>query len=243
MKLNCDMGEGFGSCEIGQDKQIMPFIDMANIACGFHASDPHIMHHTIALAVEHKVIIGAHPGYPDLAGFGRTAMSFSATELQNIILYQIGALQALCHVHKAVVSYVKPHGALYHQMMSDLDVFTTIVKAISLVEQQPTLMIMATQHRQSYVTIANQYGVSLLFEAFCDRAYSDEGLLQSRSIKGAVYDQLTTIEKQATQLIQQQSVTTASGKILSVNADTLCVHGDSTLALASIQKIRGLLAL
>lgn len=242
MKLNCDMGESFGSWKMGRDAEVMPHVDMANIACGFHASDPQTMQQTVALAVANNVTIGAHPGYPDLLGFGRKEMKFSFDELVNIVLYQVGALQAICAANNTQVSYVKPHGALYNVMMCDLDVFNAMIKAVSLLESDIPLMIMATANHQEYSDIANTANVSLLFEAFCDRAYTDEGSLQPRQMEGAVYHDLDSIVKQATQMIQDNSVTTCSGRTLTIKADTICIHGDGDLALPSVQTIKNVLA-
>lgn len=241
MKLNCDMGESFGVWPMGADAAVMPYIDMANIACGFHASDPQVMSKTIALAVSHGVTIGAHPGYPDLLGFGRQAMSFTSEELINITLYQVGALQALCHAQGTRVSYVKTHGALYNTMMADMSVYTALVKAVALIDGDVSLMVMAVPQAQKYRDIAEAYGVTLLLEAFCDRAYTHEGFLQSRQVDGAVYDNLDRIMTQAKGLIDHQQVLTHTGQTLDVVADTLCIHGDGNLAVDSAHAIRQLL--
>jgi UPF0271 protein len=245
MKLNCDLGDSFGTWTLGCDAEIMPYVDMSNIACGFHASDPQVMARTVALSVQHNVAIGAHPGYPDLQGFGRKAMAFSFAELVNITLYQIGALQAICAANNTSVSYVKPHGALYNTMMQDIDVYRAVLTAVSTVNPKIPLMIMATAETsanyQAYVELAKQLTVPLLFEAFCDRVYTDEGALQSRQIKGAVYNNIDSIVDQATQLITQHSVTSCTGKILSVKADSICIHGDGALALLSVKRIRDIL--
>ncbi|MGS2717968.1 5-oxoprolinase subunit PxpA [Eionea flava] len=246
MKLNCDMGESFGAWHLGNDTQIMPYIDMSNIACGFHASDPQVMAQTIKLAQQHDVAIGAHPGYPDLQGFGRKAMLFTFDELVNIVVYQVGALQALCAANNVSVSYVKPHGALYNTMMTDSEVYRAVLTAVASISPTTPLMIMATDEAstqyQQYTMLAQTMCVPLLFEAFCDRAYTDEGLLQSRKIDGAVYDDVERIVSQAEQLIAQQSVTSCTGKKLKVKADSLCIHGDGALALPSVKRIREILA-
>jgi UPF0271 protein len=230
---------------MGSDTDIMPYVDMSNIACGFHASDPQVMARTVALAVQHNVAIGAHPGYPDLQGFGRKEMTFSFGELVNITLYQIGALQAICAANNTSVSYVKPHGALYNTMMRDITVFRAVLTAVSTVKPSIPLMIMATAEtsasHQAYVALAQDLGVPLLFEAFCDRAYTDEGALESRQIKGAVYDDIDRIVNQATQLITQQSVISYNGNVLPVKADSICIHGDGELALLSVKRIRDVL--
>lgn len=240
IKLNCDMGEGFGAWSMGADETIMPFIDMTNIACGFHAGDPQIMDRTVALAVEHNVMIGAHPGYPDLLGFGRKPISFSENEITNIVLYQVGALQGVCSRHRAEVNYIKPHGALYNVMMLDLNVFAAIVKAASTLKLP--LMIMATPDNHKHIELAQSLGVSLLLEAFCDRAYTSEGHLQSRQEEGAVHQSLELIIHQARQIIEQQTVNTTSGKELPLKADSLCIHGDNHLALASVKELKKILS-
>ena len=235
------MGEGFGVWSMGADAELMPYIDMANIACGFHASDPQIMSRTVALAVEHQVSIGAHPSYPDLLGFGRRKMSLSATEIENIILYQVGALQAICIAQGASLAYVKPHGALYNTMMEDEIVYTAVLSAMRALKLDVPLMVMANQNSELFMEKAQAFNVRLLFEAFCDRAYNDSGHLQSRAQEGAVYDCVERIHQQAKQLITQQSVTTVSGRVLNIQADTLCIHGDSPLAVDAVKSIRSLL--
>jgi len=250
MKLNCDMGESFGAWKIGADAEIMPYVDMSNIACGFHASDPQIMSHTVELAVRHNVTVGAHPGYPDLAGFGRKEMVFSGDEIVNIVLYQVGALQAICRAHHTTVDYIKPHGALYNTMMRDRNVYQALLKAVAILSSTSTstiapaipLMIMATPDHLEYKKMADEYGVTLLFEAFCDRVYTDEGLLQPRHIDGAVHQNIDTIVSQAKKLIIDQAVSTCTGSSLSVNADTLCIHGDGALAIESANRIRDILS-
>ena len=233
------MGEGVSPPDT--DAQIMPFVHQSNIACGFHASDPQIMYHTIALAVNHQVSIGAHPGYPDRANFGRKKMQMSEQEIINMVQYQVGALKALCHAQRAKVNYIKPHGALYNTMMQDHTVFVALLKAASNFSPTLPLMMMATVNNEPYEALAKEYGVSLIFEAFCDRAYTDEGQLQSRAEEGAVYSSLDKIITQAKQLIEQQSLTTVTGKILQIKADTLCIHGDGALAIDSVRAIRELL--
>ena len=234
------MGESFGAWPMGADEAIMPYIDMANIACGFHAGDPQIMDKTVALAVEHNVTIGAHPGYPDLLGFGRKVLSFSESEITNIVLYQVGALQGICTQHKAELAYIKPHGALYNVMMRDITVFSAIVKAAAFVKLP--LMIMATPDNHKHIELAQSLGVDLWFEGFCDRAYTENGHLQSRQEQGAVHQTLELIIEQAQQIIEQQTVKTTSGKNLPLKADSLCIHGDSHLALASVKALREVLS-
>ena len=143
IKLNCDMGESFGIWKMGLDEEIMPYIDMANLACGFHASDALTMNKSVLLAKKNNVTIGAHPGYQDLVGFGRRSMSCSDEEISSLVLYQMGALSAFCKAHETCVSYVKPHGGLYHDMMNKENVFKSILSAISSYDKSIKLMILS----------------------------------------------------------------------------------------------------
>lgn len=234
--LNCDMGESFGAWTMGDDEQVMPWIDMANIACGFHASDPHVMSRTIDLAIEHEVMIGAHPSYPDLQGFGRRAMAFTEQEISELLIYQIGALKALCESKNTRLDYVKPHGALYHDMMNQPDVFRAVVDAVSCFNVP--LMIMATSNNQEFLDIADLYDVPLLFEAFADRTYQGNGRLMPRTEKGSVLAKEEDIINQVKQIARYGKVTSADGFVIPMEADTLCVHGDNKDAIALIEKIR-----
>ncbi|MBF2937145.1 LamB/YcsF family protein, partial [Pseudomonas aeruginosa] len=143
--LNCDIGESFGAWSMGLDAEVMPLIDCANIACGFHAGDPGTMRRTVALAVEHGVRIGAHPGYPDLVGFGRRSLACSAQEVEDLLLYQIGALDGLCRAQGERVRYVKPHGALYQDMMRDPAILAAVLRALAAYDRTLPLMLMSTR--------------------------------------------------------------------------------------------------
>ncbi len=223
MKLNCDMGESFGNYTIGADSEVMPHIDMANIACGMHASDPDVMDKTIALAVKHGVTIGAHPGYPDLQGFGRRDMSLSPREIKNLVIYQVGALSAFCSLHNTRLSYIKPHGALYHAMMNKTEVLDALLQAASQFSLK--LMLLATAGWQKHQEHAAQYGVKLLLEGFVDRGYEDDGSLVCRSKPGALLEEQEMIER-VRLLCSNQPMRSISGKELRFPIDTLCVHGD-----------------
>lgn len=238
IKLNCDLGESYGAWKMGTDEQIMPYIDMANVACGFHASDPFIMDKTVKLAIQNNVIIGAHPGYPDLLGFGRRDMSFSSDEITQLVLYQVGALQAICEAKGARVEYVKPHGALYNTMMKDRSQLTAIIEAVASLKDSIPLMILANADAEENKQLAEKHSVSLLFEAFADRRYADDGNLLSRSIEGSVLEDDKAVKDQIQMLITDKQVTSVSGNTLSIEADTLCVHGDNAHALESVKNIR-----
>ncbi len=241
MKLNCDMGESFGNWKMGNDAEIMPYVDMANIACGFHASDPLHMLKTVELAAQHDVTIGAHPGYPDLLGFGRREMKFSSTELSSFIIYQVGALQAACRANGTQVSYVKPHGAMYNLMMKDMAVFTAILKGMSRLQSDLPLLVLLSENKQEVEELAGKHAVPLMFEAFCDRAYGDDGNLVPRTEKNSVLETDEDIERRIKELVIDKMVTTSNGKKLAIDADTICVHGDHANALESIKKVRGLI--
>ncbi len=223
MRLNCDMGESFGNYTIGADSAVMPYIDMANIACGMHASDPDVMDATIALAAKHNVIIGAHPGYPDMQGFGRRDMSLSPEEIRNLVIYQVGALSGFCLLHNTQVSYIKPHGALYHAMMNNpkvMDSLLSVAQQFSL-----KLMLLATARWQEYKQQADQYGVELLLEGFVDRGYEDDGSLVHRSKPGALLEEQEMM-KRVKDLCSNVPIRSINGHELHFPVDTLCVHGD-----------------
>ena len=242
MKLNCDLGESFGAWSMPVESAIMAEIDQANIACGFHAGDPLVMKQAIRLAKQHDVVIGAHPAYPDLQGFGRRSMAIAADELNAMIQYQVSALSGMAKVCGANVSYVKPHGALYNDMMKDTGIRRSIMQSIADINAQSSqdplaLMVQATAKNDLIKKEAKEFGLQLYFEAFSDRRYADDGLLQSRNIEGAVLEEKEALI-QAEQLIESGTVTTASGNTLKLEADSLCVHGDTLGAVSIAQRIR-----
>jgi UPF0271 protein len=238
MKLNCDMGEAFGAWKMGLDDKIMPYVDQANIACGFHASDPLTMAKTVALAKQYNVSIGAHPGYPDLVGFGRRNMDIAPAELKAIIQYQVGALKGICESQNTRIDYVKPHGAMYNQMMSDFTKLETVMQAVSEMDPSLALMVMAIPEVEQVKALAEKYQLTLYFEAFSDRLYSDQGRLTPRKQANAVHQTFELIEEQVLQLSQQGTLTTESGQSLAVHANTICVHGDGSHAVEAVKRIR-----
>ncbi len=240
MLLNCDLGESFGAWKMGLDEHVMPHIDMANVACGFHAGDPDVLAQTLKLVNTHQVTLGAHPSYPDRQGFGRRSMQLSEQEIINALHYQIAATEGMAKVQGLTLNYVKPHGALYNDMMKSQRILSCVIKAISHYPSELKLMVLATAQQASHQQLADDYNVSLIFEAFADRLYTDEGLLTPRSEAGAVHDK-SALLAQVKQLHQQGSVTTASGKSLALRADTLCVHGDNEASIALIEEIRNVI--
>jgi len=239
MQLNCDLGESYGSWIMGLDAQVMPHIDQANIACGFHAGDPVTMAKILTLAAQHGVTIGAHPAYPDLVGFGRRSMNLSAEEIIASMHYQIAALEGMAHCQQLHVSYVKPHGALYNDMMARVEVRSAIMQAVASYHRPIALMLQATPERDSHRREADDLGLVVLFEAFADRCYDDDGKLLSRSKPGAVHDRDKMLA-QVEQLQREGTVTTVSGKVIELHADTLCVHGDNPEGVQAIEAIRAL---
>ncbi|HIP50912.1 MAG TPA: 5-oxoprolinase subunit PxpA [Campylobacterales bacterium] len=237
IKLNCDMGEGFGAYSMGLDEKIMPYIQMANLACGFHASDPVTMHKSIKLCKEHNIEIGCHPSYPDLVGFGRREMSCTDEEIVSFILYQLGALSALCKSYDVKVTYLKPHGALYNSMMKDENIFRAIAKAISKFDSNLKLMVLSSGKNDDYALIAQKYNIELLYEVFADRAYTQEGTLLSRAEENAVITDKEQVIKRTKLLMKKGVIKTIEGKKLKLKVDALCVHGDNKSALKLIKSL------
>ena len=239
MLLNCDLGESYGSWTMGLDAEVMPHIDQANIACGFHGGDPLTIRKTLALAAEHGVTIGAHPAYPDLVGFGRRPMNLSADEIIANLHYQVAALEGMASSQGLVLDYVKPHGALYNDMMAKVEVRAAIMQAIASYHRPVALMLQATPEAREHGAEADSFGVELLFEAFADRCYDDDGKLLSRRKPGAVHSGERMLA-QVEQLQRDGTVTTIGGKVIELQADTLCVHGDNLEGVKAIQAIRAL---
>jgi len=238
--LNCDMGEGFGPWKMGDDAALMPLISSANIACGYHAGDPVVMRDTVQLALAHGVAIGAHPGYPDLQGFGRRNLSMSADEVYAMVLYQIGALQAIIHAEGGVLHHVKPHGALYNAAAKQRELAEAIVKAVCKIQQ--TDLFLYGLSGSVLLEVAEAHGLRVCREAFCDRSYQNDGSLTQRNLPGAVIDNPEAAAKRALQLAKQQSIETIDQKLIAVPCDTICIHGDGGNAVAVARVVRTLLS-
>jgi len=236
LTLNCDMGEGFGPWSMSDDASIMPLIDAANIACGGHAGDPSTMRQCVELARRHKTEIGAHVSYPDMQGFGRRAMDISGQALIDLIHYQLGALDGIARAHSTRVSYVKPHGALYHAMLDDPAIMNDIMRAVSSWHADLELVVLATPRDRKTVQLSVEHGLTLRYEAFADRGYTSRGLLLGRDKPGALLD-AEEAAKQAV-AISQNKLRTPRGKRIPVNADTLCVHSDTPGSAKMIRTIR-----
>jgi UPF0271 protein len=237
LMLNCDLGESYGSWKMGRDDEVMPHIDQANIACGFHGGDPLVMEKTLAMAKQNDVMVGAHPAYPDLVGFGRRPMQCSADEISAFMHYQIAALEGMAKIQGLELAYVKPHGALYNDMMARDAVRAPIMKAIADFHMPVRLMLQATPQADQHRNEAADYGIELWFEAFADRCYDDDGKLLSRARPGAVHTREKMLA-QVEQICRQGTVTTVSGETLELQPDTLCVHGDNDEGISAIKEIR-----
>jgi UPF0271 protein len=241
MLLNCDIGESYGAWSMGLDDQVMPYVDQANIACGFHAGDPLTMYNTVRLALQYGVMLGAHPSYPDLQGFGRRSMACQPEETYAMVLYQTGALGQIAGAQGGSLSYVKPHGALYNDMMRDESVLRAVLKALRDSPQDLALMAMTTTDNQVLKMLCTEYGVRLFLEAFADRAYDEYGYLVPRSQANAVHHDSNTIVAQAVAFSRSEAVQSVNGTPLYMEADTLCVHGDNPESVAAVRAIRAAL--
>jgi UPF0271 protein len=233
--LNCDLGESFGPYRIGNDEALMGLITSANIACGYHAGDPSVMDRTVRLAVEHGVAIGAHPGFPDLVGFGRRPMRMDPEEIENDVLYQVGALAAFAHAAGSALAHVKPHGALYNMAAADIEVARAIARAVR--RAGPNLILVGLAG-SALIAAAEEAGLCAASEGFADRAYEVNGTLRSRHLPGAVLHSPDAAAKQALQIARDGSVTSHSGQRVPLRVDTLCIHGDNPRAVEIVQAIR-----
>lgn len=233
--LNCDMGESFGVYKLGCDEAAMPLIASANVACGFHASDPGNMLKTVRLAKKYGVAVGAHPSYPDLAGFGRRFMAASPEEIYADVLYQIGALWAVCRSEGITLQHVKAHGALYNAAEKDITVGIAIAEAIKAVDSQ---IYMVCLGNSIMTEAARKVGVAYVEEAFADRAYTNDGHLVSRKLPGSVIHDVETVAERVLMMVRDKTVVSIDGTPVPIKADTICVHGDTPGAVDMIQAIR-----
>lgn len=222
--LNCDLGESFGRYTLGEDAALMPVISSANIACGLHAGDPTVMAQTVALAVEAGVAIGAHPGYPDLQGFGRRILELTLAELEAFTLYQIGALAAFTRAHGVPLVHVKPHGALYNVVARDTARAAAFVRAVAAFDRQ---LIVVTLPASALAQAAQQAGLRVAREGFADRAYRPDGTLVPRSEPGAVIHDPARVAARAVQMVTHGTVEASNGETIRLPIETLCLHGDT----------------
>jgi 5-oxoprolinase (ATP-hydrolysing) subunit A len=237
--LNCDMGESFGTYRLGDDEALMPLITSANVACGFHAGDPLVLERTVRLAQAHAVAVGAHPGYPDLSGFGRRDMALSPKEIEAAVLYQIGAVAAFCRAFGLPLVHVKAHGALYNAAARDPGIARAIARSIARFDRNLIMLGLASSPAMAEAAAAE--GLRYAREAFADRMYNPDGTLQARSVPGSLIIDPAAVGEQAVQ-IARGSVVASNGASLPIQAETLCLHGDNPSAVANARAVRSALA-
>lgn len=233
--LNCDLGESFGNYKIGMDEDVIPLITSANVACGYHASDPVVMDRTLKMAKQAGIQVGAHPGFPDLMGFGRRNLAVSPAEAKSYTLYQLGALDAFCRVNDVRMQHVKPHGAFYNMAAKDYDLAHAICEAIK--EFNPELIVLALAGGQ-LEKAGKDLGLRTASEFFADRAYEEDGTLVSRRKEGAVITDEREAIARTVRMIKEGKLTAASGKDIDIRGESICVHGDNAKALTFVKKIR-----
>jgi UPF0271 protein len=222
--LNCDTGESFGRYTLGDDAAMLDVVTSANIACGLHAGDPLVMQRTVEMAAARGVAVGAHPGYPDLQGFGRRAMALSAEELTSFLIYQLGALAGFAAAAGVPLVHVKPHGTLYNIAAEDASVATTIVNAIASYDRR---LIVVTLPESALAFAAKSEGLRVAHEGFADRAYQEDGTLVPRNQTGAVIHDPDLAAARAVQMVTENTIETITGRTIPLRLDTLCVHGDT----------------
>lgn len=236
--LNSDLGESFGRYRIPGDEEIIPLVTSANVACGYHASDPVVMEKTVALAAARGVAVGAHPGFPDLMGFGRREMDVSPAEAKAYTRYQLGALDAFCRANGVKMQHVKPHGAMYNMAARSYELSRAICEAIREFDDG---LIVLTLYGGETVRAAQDLGLRVAREVFADRAYEDDGSLVSRRKPGAMIEDEDEAIRRVLRMVTEGTVRTITGKDIPIRADSVCVHGDGAKALAFTARIRAAL--
>lgn len=233
--MNSDLGESFGAYKIGCDDKVIPLISSANVACGWHAGDSGVMAKTVRLAAEAGIAVGAHPGYPDLVGFGRRNMNVSPADMKTYIMYQVGALNAFCKAEGIAMQHVKPHGAMYNMAAKDAKLADAICEGIAKVDDGLILMGLSGSEMQRS---AEKYGLRFASEVFADRAYEEDGSLVARTKPGAVITDENEAVSRVVEMVKYSTVTALTGKKIEIKADSVCVHGDNEHALLFVEKIR-----
>ncbi|HEX6818493.1 MAG TPA: 5-oxoprolinase subunit PxpA [Ktedonobacterales bacterium] len=236
--LNSDMGESFGAYILGHDAALLDFVSSANIACGFHGGDPRVMAATVALACEKGVAVGAHPSYPDLVGFGRREMAVSPQEAYDDLLYQLGALYAFCRAAGIPLQHVKPHGAIYNRAAVDEPLADALARAVAAFDHD---LILVGLPNAATERAARTVGIPYAREAFADRAYNPDGTLASRKLPGAVISDPAEVARRAVAMVTQGRVRTVGGDEIALEAQTLCIHGDTPGAPGLARMVRSAL--
>ena len=235
LNLNSDLGESFGPWKMGSDDAMLTIVNSANVACGYHGGDPTVMLKTVALARDNGVSVGAHPGYPDLQGFGRRRMDISEGELEAMLIYQIGALQACCQAQGLCLTHVKAHGALYNIAGTDRKVADVIVRAVQRVDPKLILLAAAASHS---VLVARERKLPVVEEVFADRAYLDDGNLVPRTQANAMIHGAKASLAHVMRMVEEQALVSVNGKRIPVKPQSICVHGDNAEAVATAKALR-----
>ncbi|MGV2620570.1 UNVERIFIED_CONTAM: LamB/YcsF family protein [Halobacillus marinus] len=236
--LNCDMGESFGAYKMGQDEEILTYVTSANIACGYHAGDPSTMRETVKKAAANGVGIGAHPGLPDLQGFGRRPMDLSPAEAYDLVVYQIGALQGFVHAEGEKLQHVKPHGALYNMAAKDKTLAEAIAKAVRDVD---TGLLLYGLAGSELIAAGRTYNLPTASEVFSDRTYQEDGSLTSRRLPDALITDRKLAVDQVIRMIKENKVHTMQNVDIDIQAQTICIHGDGAHAVEFAKYITGAL--
>jgi len=236
--INSDVGESFGVYKLGLDEEVIPQITSANIACGFHGGDPGVMRKTICLAKSYGVEVGAHPGFPDLMGFGRRNIDATLEEIQDYVVYQTGALMAFALSQGIRLQHVKAHGGLYNMAAANHRIMEAIAESVAKIDRELILLVLASSRRDPLLEIGRRHGIRIAFEAFADRSYQKDGSLVSRREKGAVIEDHEVVVKRALKMVLEGKVIALDGTEIELKADTLCVHGDNPAAVQMVRKIR-----
>ena len=237
--LNCDVGEGFGAWRMGPDEELVPLVSSASVACGFHAGDPATMHATVRLARQHGVAVGAHPSYPDLAGFGRRPLAATPEQIRDDVIYQVGALLGFCRAEGVRLAHVKAHGALYNAAARDPAVARALAEAVHAVD--PELWVVALA-RSAMVEAAREAGLRCAQEVFADRACLRDGTLLPRDRPGAVLTEPAAVADRVVSVVRDGELPAADGGMLVVDAQTVCIHGDTPGAALLLAAVRERLA-
>ncbi|MCM3724944.1 LamB/YcsF family protein [Neobacillus cucumis] len=233
--LNSDLGESFGAFKIGNDEEVLKYISSANIACGYHGGDHNVMFETVRLAKKYGVQIGAHPGFPDLAGFGRREMKLAPREIYHLVVYQIGALDAVCKVNSTNLVHVKPHGALYNMAAKNREIADSIAQAIFDLNPQLVLFALAGSE---LAKAGGERGLLVAGEVFADRTYQPDGTLTSRQEPNAIIHDSEIAITRVIRMIKEGKVEAVDGSDITIQADTICVHGDDPQALEFVTKLK-----
>ena len=226
--LNCDMGESFGAWTLGSDAELMDYVSSVNVACGFHAGDASVIRKTVQTAIAKGVAVGAHPSFPDLQGFGRREMKMSAREVFDIVLYQVAAVKGICEALGGKLHHVKPHGALYNQAAKDSDLARAIAEAVKAIDEN---LILYGLSNSRLIAEAERLNLKTASEVFADRTYQADGSLTARGEPNALIADADESAAQVLQMIREKSVTATGGEMVSIKAETVCIHGDGTSAL------------